>query len=66
LSWGDPSKLGVLLLHGFLAHARCFAFITPFLAKEYYVVAYDFFGMGDSKEVEGDCTWKFHPSVFER
>ena len=47
-SWGDPSRPGVLLLHGFLAHARCFAFIAPFLAKEYYVVAYDFSGMGDS------------------
>jgi pimeloyl-ACP methyl ester carboxylesterase len=41
-------KPGVLLLHGFLAHARCFAFIAPFLAREYYVVAYDFSGMGDS------------------
>ena len=47
-SWGDPSRPGVLLLHGFLAHARCFAFIAPFLTKEYYVVAYDFSGMGDS------------------
>ena len=47
-SWGDPSNPGVILLHGFLAHARCFAFIAPFLAKDYYVVAYDFSGMGDS------------------
>ncbi|GAB5450446.1 MAG: alpha/beta hydrolase [Halioglobus sp.] len=47
-SWGDPSKPGVLLLHGFLAHARCFAFIAPLLAKDYYVVAYDLSGMGDS------------------
>jgi len=47
-SWGDPSNPGVLLLHGFLAHARCFAFIAPLLAKDYHVVAYDFSGMGDS------------------
>lgn len=47
-SWGNPSNPGVLLLHGFLAHARCFAFIAPLLAKDYYVVAYDFSGMGDS------------------
>ena len=47
-SWGNPSNPGVLLLHGFLAHARCFAFIAPFLAKDHYVVAYDFSGMGDS------------------
>ncbi|MEH6608545.1 MAG: alpha/beta hydrolase [Halioglobus sp.] len=46
--WGDPSKPGLLLLHGFLAHARCFAFIAPFLAEDYHVVAYDMSGMGDS------------------
>ncbi|NND68762.1 MAG: alpha/beta hydrolase, partial [Halioglobus sp.] len=47
-SWGDPGNPGVLLLHGFLAHARCFAFIAPFLARDHHVVAYDFSGMGDS------------------
>jgi pimeloyl-ACP methyl ester carboxylesterase len=47
-SWGDPSNPGVLLLHGFLAHSRCFAFIAPLLANNYYVVAYDHSGMGDS------------------
>lgn len=47
-SWGDPANPGVLLLHGFLAHARCFAFIAPFLAQNHHVVAYDFSGMGDS------------------
>lgn len=47
-SWGDPAKPGLLLTHGFLAHARCFAFIAPFLAEDYYVVAFDHSGMGDS------------------
>ena len=46
--WGAPSKPGILMLHGFLAHARCFAFIAPFLATDYHVVAYDLSGMGDS------------------
>ncbi len=46
--WGDPSKPGLLMLHGFLAHSRCFAFIAPFLAANYHVVAYDLSGMGDS------------------
>jgi pimeloyl-ACP methyl ester carboxylesterase len=46
--WGDPTKPGVVLLHGFLAHSRCFAFIAPLLARDYHVVAYDFSGMGDS------------------
>ncbi len=46
--WGDPSKPALLMLHGFLAHARCFAFIAPYLAKDFHVIAYDFSGMGDS------------------
>lgn len=50
--WGDPSKPGLLLLHGFLAHSRCFAFIAPFLASDYHVVAYDLSGMGDSESRE--------------
>ena len=46
--WGDPANPGILMLHGFLAHARCFGFIAPLLARDHYVVAYDFSGMGDS------------------
>lgn len=46
--WGDPSKPAIVMLHGFLAHARCFAFIAPYLADDYHVVAYDMSGMGDS------------------
>ena len=46
--WGNPAKPGLLLMHGFLAHARCFGFIAPFLAQRYHVVAFDLSGMGDS------------------
>lgn len=52
-SWGDSTNPGILLLHGFLAHSRCFAFIAPLLANDFYVVAYDFSGMGDSGVREG-------------
>ena len=47
--WGDRGKPKVLMTHGFLAHARCFAFIAPFLAEDYDVVAFDLAGMGDSE-----------------
>ena len=47
--WGDRAKPKVLMSHGFLAHARCFAFIAPFLAEDYDVVAFDLAGMGDSE-----------------
>ncbi|MEN8723163.1 MAG: alpha/beta hydrolase [Alphaproteobacteria bacterium] len=46
--WGDPTKPGLLMMHGFLAHARCFAFIAPYLAEDYNIVAFDLSGMGDS------------------
>ncbi|MDP5053508.1 MAG: alpha/beta hydrolase [Congregibacter sp.] len=46
--WGNPENPGLLLMHGFLAHARCFGFIAPFLAQHYHVVAFDLSGMGDS------------------
>ncbi|MEM9620998.1 MAG: alpha/beta hydrolase [Pseudomonadota bacterium] len=46
--WGDPTLPGVVMTHGFMAHARCWAFIAPFLAARYSVVAFDLSGMGDS------------------
>ena len=46
--WGDPANPPLLLMHGFLAHSRCFGFIAPLLAENYHVVAFDFSGMGDS------------------
>ena len=54
--WGDRTAPGVLLTHGFLAHARVFAFIAPLLADRFHLVAYDLSGMGDSghRAVYGD------------
>lgn len=52
--WGKRGNPPLLLTHGFLAHARCFAFIAPFLAGDYDVIAYDLAGMGDS-EMIADC-----------
>ena len=48
LRWGDSRKPGVVLTHGFMAHARCWAFIAPLLADDYCLVAFDLSGMGDS------------------
>ena len=46
--WGDRGNPPLILLHGFLAHAGCWAAIAPSLAVDRHVVAYDFSGMGDS------------------
>ena len=51
--WGKRGKPPLLMTHGFLAHARCFAFIAPLLAEEYDVIAYDLAGMGESEMVPG-------------
>lgn len=51
--WGKRGNPPLLMTHGFLAHARCFAFIAPFLAGQYDIVAYDLAGMGDSEARSG-------------
>ncbi|MEO0499798.1 MAG: alpha/beta hydrolase [Pseudomonadota bacterium] len=51
--WGDPARPGLILTHGFLSHARSFAFIAPFLANDFHVVAFDHAGMGDSGHRDG-------------
>jgi pimeloyl-ACP methyl ester carboxylesterase len=47
-SWGDPSKPGLLLVHGNGAHAHWWDFVAPYLTHDYHVVAMTFSGMGDS------------------
>ncbi len=49
-AWGDPSLPGVVLTHGMMAHARCWAFIAPLMAERFHLVAVDLSGMGDSGE----------------
>jgi pimeloyl-ACP methyl ester carboxylesterase len=48
--WGldATEKPGLVLVHGFLAHARWWDHIAPHFTDRYRVVALDFTGMGDS------------------
>jgi len=48
LSWGDPAKPGLVLIHGGMAHAHWWRFLAPLLTSHYYVVAPDLSGHGDS------------------
>lgn len=52
LTWGDPANPALVLLHGGAAHAHWWSFIAPQLTRttstEYYVIAPDFSGHGDS------------------
>ena len=47
-TWGDPQKPGVLLIHGMNAHSRWWDFIAPQIKNDFFVVAMDLTGMGDS------------------
>ena len=47
-SWGNPSNPGIILMHGFMAHAAVGLFIAPLLAENYHLAAFDLSGMGDS------------------
>jgi pimeloyl-ACP methyl ester carboxylesterase len=48
LQWGQRGKPGLLLVHGNGAHAFWWAFVAPFFAEYFNVVAMDLSGMGDS------------------
>jgi pimeloyl-ACP methyl ester carboxylesterase len=48
LSWGERGSPGLLLLHGFTAHADWWSFIAPQLKQGRRVVAYSLSGMGRS------------------
>ena len=48
LTWGDPSKPALLLIHGGAAHAHWWSFIAPQFTSTYFVVAVDLSGHGDS------------------
>ena len=47
-TWGDPSRPGLLLVHGNGAHAHWWDFVAPYFLNEYHVAAVTFSGMGDS------------------
>ncbi len=48
LSWGDPQLPALVLIHGGAAHAHWWSFIAPQLTHQYFVVAVDLSGHGDS------------------
>jgi pimeloyl-ACP methyl ester carboxylesterase len=48
LAWGERDRPGLLLLHGFTAHADWWSFLAPLLAQGRRVVAFSLSGMGRS------------------
>ncbi|MES2264554.1 MAG: alpha/beta hydrolase [Pseudomonadota bacterium] len=48
LSWGDAARPPLLLVHGGLAHAMWWSALAPQLARDYFIIAPDLSGHGDS------------------
>ena len=47
-TWGNPSNPIIFLVHGYSANSNWWDFIAPHFCNNYYVVAIDLSGMGDS------------------
>jgi pimeloyl-ACP methyl ester carboxylesterase len=52
--WGDPTSPPMVLLHGFMAHARTWDLFARDLARDYRVLALDQRGHGDTGPAPGD------------
>ena len=50
--WGDPSKPGMVLVHGSGSHSHWWDFIAPLLLEDFQISAIDLSGMGDSDHRE--------------
>lgn len=53
LCWGDRELPCLILLHGGAAHAHWWSFIAPQFTQDYFVIAPDFSGHGDSGRRDG-------------
>lgn len=49
LVWGEPANQPIVLVHGGAAHAWWWSLVAPFFIDDYYVVALDLSGHGDSE-----------------
>ena len=47
-TWGDPQKPPVILLHALACHSGWWKWVAPYLEKDYYVIAPDLRGHGQS------------------
>lgn len=54
VEWGDPAAPPMILLHGFMAHARTWDLFACDLARDYRIVALDQRGHGDTGPAPDD------------
>ena len=53
LRWGRPASPPLVLVHGGAAHAHWWSYLAPMFASEWYVIAPDMSGHGDSGHRRG-------------
>jgi len=51
--WGDPDKPLLFLLHGWMDCGTSFKFLAPFLTQNYFLVAPDWRGFGETEHAQG-------------
>lgn len=52
-TWGDPARPTVVLVHGYPDNSEVWHDMAPLLARDYYVIAYDVRGAGQSSAPKG-------------
>ena len=52
VTWGDSSNPVLFFVHGYAANTHWWDFIAPHFVEDFYVVAVDLSGMGDSEQRE--------------
>lgn len=62
-AWGDVATPPLILLHGGSAHAHWWDHIAPVLAHDFYVLALDLRGHGDSSWVHGEPAYQVEDYV---
>jgi len=58
-TWGDPARPTVVLVHGYPDNSEVWHEMAPLLARDYYVIAYDVRGAGQSSAPKGLRNYTF-------
>lgn len=61
---GNPDLPPLICIHGWLDNANSFDLITPYLAKHYYVIAFDLPGHGLSSHLPIGCNYHFIDGIY--
>ncbi|CEG60132.1 putative lipase LipA [Legionella micdadei] len=63
-TWGEPDLPPLIALHGWLDNANSFDLLAPYLAKQFYVIAIDLPGHGQSSHLPEGCYYHFTDGIF--